>query len=596
MRVGKRAVLLLTVVAAMLLACAGVVLAQQGGRGTSGEDSPSYGGQDGERFAPGKLIVKLKDGAAQEDLEALNRRNGARTDKAELAPDLVPGLNLVSLPQGLAVREAVGRYKASSAVEYAEPDFIRDADQTTTDPLPTNPPTDTSYTDGTLWGLNNTGQNSGTIDADVDGPEAWNTGGGAPGVVVAVIDSGVDYNHPDLNANIWRNTDEIADNKIDDDGNGYVDDVRGYDFANNDANPMDDNGHGTHVSGTIAGENNGAGVVGVNWTAEIMPLKFLGSTGSGSTSNAIRALDYAVAKGAKLSNNSWGGGGYSQALYDAISRANTKGSLFVAAAGNGGSDGVGDNNDTSPHYPSSYNLDNIIAVASTTRTDSLSSFSNYGSTSVDLAAPGSSIYSTLPGGTYGSKSGTSMATPQISGALSLLLSKGSTLPNTAPEAAAAKKAIIDSSVDNTCALLSGKVVSEGRLNVSRLVGGETPDVAPPTVCSTKPASGASGVARTTTVSATFSEAMDEDSVEEVDPTTGKPTNFTLVKDGSTTQVDATVSYDAATKKVTLVPKTALSSRTTYRATVKGGASGATEAAPEHKPLASDKSWTFKTAR
>ena len=590
----RRVILWLTLMGAMLLACSGVVLAQQGGRGTSGEDSPSYGGQDGERFAPGKLIVKLKDGAAKEDLEALNRRNGARTDKEDLAPNLVPGLHSVSLPQGLAVRDAVGRYKASSAVEYAEPDFIRYADQTTTDPQPSNPPTETSYTDGTLWGLNNTGQNSGTIDADVDGPEAWNTGGGASGVVVAVIDSGVDYNHPDLKQNIWTNPDTSAP------------DVHGYDFYNNDADPMDDNGHGTHVSGTIAGENNGAGVVGVNWTAKIMPLKFLGSTGSGPTSGAISALDYAVAHGAKLSNNSWGGGGYDKSLYDAISRANTNGSLFVAAAGNGGSDGVGDNNDTTPHYPSSYTLDNIIAVASTTRTDSLSSFSNYGSTSVDLAAPGSSIYSTLPGGTYGSKSGTSMATPHVSGALSLLLSKGSTLPDTAPEAAAAKKAIIDSSVDNTCALLSGKVVSEGRLNVSRLVGGETPDVAPPTVCSTNPASGASSVARDTSVTVTFSEAVDPTSLvttptDPANPNEGTSTTFTLGKinkDGSTTPVASkvTVTGDKATLVPTSPPSPPLSSRTTYKVTVKGGANGAKEAAPEHKPLASDKSWTFKSAR
>ena len=562
----NRAVLLLVLVPAMVLACSGVVLAQQGGRTTaSEEDSPSYRGQDGQKFEPGKLIVKLKDGATQQDLEELNRRNGARTEKEELAPNLVPGLNRVSLPPGLAVRDAVGRYKASGDVEYAEPDFIHYADQTATAPQ------DPYYKDGTLWGLNNTGQNSGTIDADVDEPEAWKvTTGGDPGVVVAVIDSGVDYKHPDLDQNIWRNPDTSAP------------DVHGYDFYNDDADPIDDNGHGTHVAGTIAAENNSAGVVGVNWTAKIMPLKFLGSTGSGSTSNAIRAVDYAVTKGAKLSNNSWGGGGYSQALYDAIKRANTAGSLFVAAAGNGGSDGVGDNNDITPHYPSSYDLDNIVAVASTTRTDAMSGFSNYGLKSVDLAAPGSSIYSTLPGNTYGSKSGTSMATPHVSGALSLLLSKDSTLTHTAAKAA------ILSSGDKLSAL-AGKVASEGRMNTSRLVGGETPDVTPPTVTATSPTSGASGVARNTSVTATFSEA--------IDPATLTSSTFTLVKDGTTTPLSAKVTLSPDGKKATLDPTaTSLNSRTTYRATIKGGASGVKDVAQPQNALASDKSWTFKTAR
>ena len=570
-----RVLFLFALVAAMMFACAGVVLAQQGGRGTSGEDSPSYGRQGGERFAPGKLIVKLKDGATQEDLVVLNRRNGARTDKEDLAPNLVPGLHLVNLPQGLAVREAVGRYKASEAVDYAEPDFILDADQTTTDPTPPNPPEDTYYKNGTLWGLNNTGQDSGTIDADIDGPEAWKvpTSGTAEEVIVAVIDSGVDYNHLDLLENIWKNPDTSAP------------DVRGYDFHNNDADPMDDNGHGTHVAGTIAAANNGQGVVGVNWTAKIMPLKFLDSSGSGSTSNAIRAVDYAVAKGAKLSNNSWGGGGYSQALYDAINRANAAGSLFVAAAGNGGSDGVGDNNDTTPHYPSSYNLDNIIAVASTTRTDSKSGFSNYGLKSVDLAAPGASIYSTLPGGTYGSKSGTSMATPQVSGALSLLLSKESTLPDTAAEAAAAKAAIL-SSVDKTSAL-AGKVVSEGRLNVSRLVGGETPDVTPPTVTSVKPTSDARGVWRYGNVEAKFSEAMDSNTVNS--------STFTLIKNKATSPVSATVSLSADGQTATLDPygggssSSPLSRCSWYKATVTTGVKDKTG-----NPLAAKKEWWFRT--
>ena len=326
--------------------------------------------------------------------------------------------------------------------------------------------------------------------------------------------------------------------------------------------------------------------MGVNWTAEIMPLKFLGSTGSGSTSNAIRAVDYAVANGAKLSNNSWGGGGYSQALYDAINRANGQGSLFVAAAGNGGSDSVGDNNDTTPHYPSSYDLNNTIAVASTTRTDERSGFSNYGPKSVDLAAPGSSVYSTLPGNAYGSKSGTSMATPHVSGALSLLLSKEPTLSHTQ-----AKERLL-SNVDkpniNGSNPLAGKVASEGRMNASRLVGGETPDVSPRTVTATSPTSGASGVARKTSVTATFSEA--------ISPVSLTASTFTLVKDGTTTPVSATVTLSSDGKMATMTPtnNTSLNSRTTYRATVKGGTDGVKDL--KENALASNKSWTFKTAR
>jgi subtilisin family serine protease len=240
----------------------------------------------------------------------------------------------------------------------------------------------------------------------------------------------VDISHPDLKNNIWANSDEVAGNRIDDDKNGYIDDVNGYDFANNDASvydrdPISGTGdeHGTHVAGTIAAEgNNSLGVIGVNWKARIMPLKFLGPDG-GYTSDAVEALNYAVAEGAKISNNSWGGGGFSQTLLDAINRADASGHLFVAAAGNGGSDGVGDDNDATPHYPSNYNSSNIISVAATDSKDAIAGFSNYGATSVDVAAPGVGILSTLPGDTYGSCSGTSMATPHVAGVATLAKTK-----------------------------------------------------------------------------------------------------------------------------------------------------------------------------
>ena len=235
---------------------------------------------------------------------------------------------------------------------------------------------------GDLWGMNNTGQTGGGNDSDIDAPEAWDLTTGSASVVVGIIDTGVDYNHPDLAANIWTNPGEIAANGVDDDGNGFVDDIHGYDFVNNDGDPIDDDEHGTHVAGTIGGVgNNGSGVVGVNWTSSIMGLKFLDAGGSGSTANAIRAVNYATLMrqqygvNVRVTNNSWGGGGFSQALRDAINAGANAGILFVAAAGNDES-----NNDTTPSYPASYDIPSILSVAATDHGDVLARFSNYGAT------------------------------------------------------------------------------------------------------------------------------------------------------------------------------------------------------------------------
>ncbi len=245
---------------------------------------------------------------------------------------------------------------------------------------------------GQLWGLNNTGQtvksSTGSADADIDAPEAWSTTTGSSSVVVAVIDSGVDWHHPDLAANIWTNPGEscagCASDGIDNDGNGYVDDVHGWDFVNNDNDPFDDNGHGTHVAGTIgASGSNGVGIAGVNWNVQIMPLKFIGANGQGTADDAVRAILYATRMGAVASNNSWGGEEFSQALEDAIADADAHGSLFVAAAGNSGK-----NTDTTPDYPSGFDLPNVITVGATDQNDVRAWFSNYGKQSVDLAAPG----------------------------------------------------------------------------------------------------------------------------------------------------------------------------------------------------------------
>ncbi len=361
---------------------------------------------------------------------------------------LVPGLTLVNVQPGTSTDTALINLRNNSAVLYAEANTIVSAAAIPNDPR-----------FSALYGLNNNAQTGGTDDADIDAPEAWDTQTGT-NIIVAVIDSGLDYNHEDIVGNVWSNPGEIANNRIDDDNNGYVDDIRGWDFANNDNNPFDDNDHGTHVSGTIAAVgNNGIGVTGVNWTAQIMPLKFLNARGSGSIADAISALDYAVMMGARISNNSWGGGAFSQAMFDAIAAAQNSGHLFVAAAGN---DGI--NTDITPAYPASYNLNNIISVAATDDDDALASFSNFGRNTVDLAAPGVSILSTTPRNTYSSFSGTSMATPHVAGAAALVLAEDITL-----NVVALKAALLDS-VDLISAL-TGISVTGGRLNASTALAG-----------------------------------------------------------------------------------------------------------------------------
>jgi thermitase len=334
---------------------------------------------------------------------------------------------------------------------------------------------------------------------------------------VGVIDEGIDVNHPELRGNIWTNPGEVAGNGIDDDRNGYVDDNNGYDFANNDAtvydpDPISGKGdeHGTHVAGTIAAVgNNGIGVTGVNWDAQVASLKFLGTQG-GYVSDAVEAVNYAVAEGMDISNNSWGiGSGRSQALEDAIRRADNAGHIFIAAAGNGGSDGVGDNNDATPEYPASYELPNVVSVAASNDTDRLASFSNFGATSVDLAAPGVGILSTLPGG-YGRFSGTSMATPHVAGVAALIKSQDPGLDD------AQVKAKLLRSVDQK-ASLQGEVATNGRLNAVRPLTENTEepltvataDTTKPRVSSPRPAPGGSTRDRTPNIAATVTDAESE---------------------------------------------------------------------------------------
>jgi subtilisin family serine protease/subtilisin-like proprotein convertase family protein len=396
-------------------------------------------------YAPNQLIVKFKKGITTAQVAQFQSLFGAvSTQTIKLT-----GAEVWKLSGSLSVEKILTQYRSNPIFEYIEPDYIRTLGTISTQ---ATFPNDPSFNQ--LWGLHNTGQNGGTPDADIDAPEAWDIQKGNPNLVIGVIDTGVDYNHQDLVGNIWTNPGEIANDGIDNDGNGYIDDIRGWDFAYNDNNPSDVQGHGTHVSGTIAGKgNNGVGVTGVAWNAKIMPLKFLNDQGSGSTSNAILAINYATAKGVKLTNNSWGGGGYSQALYDAINAAGQAGALFIAAAGNNSA-----NADINPMYPAAYNLANIVSVASTTRTDDLSWFSNYGLTRVDLGAPGSDIYSTTPNNTYATYSGTSMASPHVAGAAALLWSQNPTWT-----AQQVKNTLMNTG--DSIAALAGKTVSGKRLNV-----------------------------------------------------------------------------------------------------------------------------------
>ncbi|MEN6386955.1 MAG: S8 family peptidase, partial [Phycisphaerales bacterium] len=355
--------------------------------------------------------------------------------------ELFPGLSVVKLPEGVTVEQAVSQYNQSENVLYAQPNYEVHALATI--------PNDTLFSQ--LWGMDN------ASDYDIDAPEAWDITTGSRDIVVAVIDTGIDYTHPDLAGNMWVN--EAEKNGItgsDDDGNGYIDDIYGYDFVNNDGDPRDDHYHGTHCAGTIGAiGNNGQGVAGVCWNVKIMALKFLNSAGGGYTDDAILAVQYSILMGAKISSNSWGGGGYSQGLKDAIDAAGAAGMLFVAAAGNDGS-----NNDNSPHYPSNYTSESLISVMATDSSDSKSSFSNYGLTSVDIGAPGSSIMSCQPGNGYQYLSGTSMATPHVSGACALIWSMNPSLTNMEV------KEILLSTVDPK---LAGKCVSGGRLNVHNAI-------------------------------------------------------------------------------------------------------------------------------
>lgn len=408
---------------------------------------------------PGQVLVGYVAG-----VKAPARGQARSRADARLVERVVPGqgnkpqVELLRLPQGVSRGRAMLQLASDPAVAYVEPNWIYTDQVTSSDPY---------FKDGSLWGM----AGSKTSPANRYGSNAagaWAAGQtGSTKVYVGVIDEGVQVSHPDLSGRV-RNPGETA-NGVDDDKNGYVDDVHGWDFAGNDKSVYDGgtsgtaDDHGTHVAGTIGAKANAAGVVGVNWKVRMISAKFLTIDG-GTTSDAIKAVDYftdlKLHHGINIvaTNNSWGGGGYSQALRDAIERANRADILFVAAAGNGGSDGIGDDNDIAPSYPASYDNSNVISVGAITRSGELAKYSNYGATEVDLGAPGTGIVSTTAHDSYSFYSGTSMAAPHVAGAAALYAAA-----HPGSSAASIKNALLDSAVPT--ASLSGSTVTGGRLDV-----------------------------------------------------------------------------------------------------------------------------------
>ncbi len=357
----------------------------------------------------------------------------------------------IKLPAGVSVEEAMAAMSEDSRVQFAVPNHTYGLPDGENSQGVTNDP-DASK----LWGLHNEGQTGGKVDADIDAPEAWQIHTGRSqaqgGHITAVIDTGVDYNHVDLKANMWVNPGEIPGDGIDNDGNGVIDDVHGYNAFDNTGNPMDGHGHGSHCAGTIAGVgNNGTGVVGVNHQANIMAIKIFSDAGSTNAAAIIRGIQYASDNGARITSNSWGGGGANAGIEQAFKDSSA---LHIIAAGNSGYD-----NDKRANYPSNYEGDHIVAVAATDHNDGIARFSQWGKKNVDLGAPGVDILSTVPGNKYDTYSGTSMATPHVAGAATLIASAYPEINN-----ADLRAALLDGT--DKIASLTGKVVTDGRLNVN----------------------------------------------------------------------------------------------------------------------------------
>jgi len=421
------------------------------------------------RFKPGVSIEKIRDIAA------------GNHDKLVDEIESVGGLSVIDDLDDADAGTVASQYAALSDVEYAEPNFQIDVDVDPPPSAPTGPVMQDllyRYSERTLgvtepllpsdprfaeqWALNNLGQDGGKERADIDALKAWLTTKGSEKVVVAVLDTGVDFTHVDLVHNMWIRPENVP--AYVDDELGTFNDINGFDDTEAIPDPMDDNGHGTHCAGIIGAEgDNGEGIAGVNWKVKIMPLKFLGRGGFGSVDDAIEAINYAIDRkehgvNIRVISASWGSTTKSRALEDVIRAAGDAGILFVAAAGNDGS-----NNDRRAHYPSNYDLPNVVSVAALDRSDKLAGFSNFGVKTVHIAAPGKDILSTWLNDDYREASGTSMATPYVSGVAALIVANQ---PNISM---ADLKARLLKSVDRLDAL-KGKIVTGGRVNAAKALG------------------------------------------------------------------------------------------------------------------------------
>jgi subtilisin family serine protease len=419
----------------------------------------------------GEYIVKFKSGVSEGHIKSMQAPLGVKLVRNI---DVDYGRFAVARPSSEGFHSTLSRLEKHPSIEYIEPNYIYYAIRSPEEgafsriisriQFPLNAPKDKMFKK--LWGLKNTGTNEpnglrAVRGVDVDAIRAWKLSKGDRKIKIAVIDTGIDYNHPDLKDNMWVNEAEAnGEAGVDDDQNGYIDDVYGYNFTDERTpdNPYDGHGHGTHCAGTIGASHNEIGVAGVMADVSLVAIKFLTDQGSGTTENAIKSVDYATKVGVDIMSNSWGGGASSIALKEAIQRANEKGILFVAAAGNSAS-----NNDQAPHYPSNYDVDNVIAVAAHNASGTLATFSCYGKDTVDVAAPGRNILSTVKDGGYDVYSGTSMATPHVSGVLGLFLAHNEENLNVRE----IKERLIKTSVPSD--YYNGKMVSEARVNAYNLL-------------------------------------------------------------------------------------------------------------------------------
>lgn len=424
------------------------------------EDSDDSNPADQKDNNKAEVLVRFRSNVSDETIQAIAER---LHDTVEDRIEAVDGLDVIEDNDGSKVDDVVAQYRALPEVEYVEANAEITLDHEDGGHKHVHADDELFYRQ---WGLFNSGQNNGKAGADISAMRAWAVTKGSDQVVVAVLDSGVDYTHPDLVNNIWSRPENIKAYQDDDLTEGPVEDIHGFNVVEGNGDPMDDNGHGTHCAGIIGAEGgNGLGIVGVNWHVRIMPLKFMDADGAGTTRDAIEAINYVINRrragvNVRIISASWGSTTKSRALEDVIRQAYSEGILFVAAAGNASTD-----NDQKPHYPSSYNLPNIVSVAAINRNDQLTSFSNYGGQSVNVAAPGEAIYSTWLEHGFEEKKGTSMAAPFVAGVAALVLSQNPKMP------VDELRAKLFQSVDKL-ASLNGKVSTGGRINAAKAVGAD----------------------------------------------------------------------------------------------------------------------------